>query len=46
VVVDDHSTDDTSAVAKTFERVTVVPAPPLPAGWRGKNWACHTGAMT
>lgn len=24
-------------------RLTVITAPPLPAGWFGKQWACHTG---
>jgi len=43
IVVDDHSTDDTSAIAASFG-ATVIPAPELPAGWSGKNWACATGA--
>jgi 4,4'-diaponeurosporenoate glycosyltransferase len=43
VVVDDGSTDATSAVAAAGG-ARVVPAPPLPAGWQGKSWACHTGA--
>jgi 4,4'-diaponeurosporenoate glycosyltransferase len=43
VVVDDDSTDATAAVAASFG-ATVVPAPPLPAGWIGKPHACWTGA--
>ena len=44
VVVDDHSTDRTADLAAAHDFVEVVPAPPLPAGWTGKSWACHTGA--
>ena len=44
VVVDDHSTDRTAELAASFHFVEVVPAPPLPDGWTGKSWACHTGA--
>jgi 4,4'-diaponeurosporenoate glycosyltransferase len=43
VVVDDHSTDGTATAARAAG-AQVVPAPPLPAGWSGKQWACHTGA--
>jgi 4,4'-diaponeurosporenoate glycosyltransferase len=43
VVVDDHSTDATAAVAKAAGAV-LVPAPELPEGWTGKAWACATGA--
>lgn len=43
IVVDDGSTDDTAAVARTHG-ATVVHAPPLPDGWVGKSWACHIGA--
>jgi 4,4'-diaponeurosporenoate glycosyltransferase len=42
VVVDDHSADDTAAVASAAG-ARVVPAPELPPGWTGKAWACHTG---
>jgi 4,4'-diaponeurosporenoate glycosyltransferase len=44
LVVDDHSDDDTGAIAAAagFE---VVAAPPLPDGWTGKTWACWTGAQ-
>lgn len=50
LVVDDHSTDGTAAVARraaldagTGPQLTVVPAPPLPGGWSGKVWAMETG---
>jgi hopene-associated glycosyltransferase HpnB len=46
VVTDDHSTDGTAEVARAAatsagaaERLTVVPAKPLPPGWSGKLWA-------
>ncbi len=46
IVVDDHSTDGTSVVARASGVVglRVVEAPTLPEGWTGKNWACHVGA--
>lgn len=48
IIVDDHSTDDTGSIARrvaaTDTRLRVVPAPDLPAGWFGKQWACATGA--
>ena len=43
LVVDDGSTDRTAAVARSLG-AEVLPSKPLPAGWRGKNWACHQGA--
>ena len=43
VVVDDHSSDDTAALAASAG-ARVVPAPELPAGWAGKPHACHVGA--
>lgn len=43
LVVDDHSTDRT-ADAAVAAGARVLPAPPLPEGWAGKQWACHTGA--
>lgn len=49
LVVDDHSTDETRAIATaladTDPRVRVIANPDLPAGWFGKQWACQTGAM-
>jgi len=44
IVVDDHSVDDTAAIAASHDFVEVVAAPELPSGWCGKPWACHTGA--
>ena len=69
IVVDDHSSDDTGAIARriaagaatvsaagvavnptrpterVLRSVKVIDAPALPAGWFGKQWACHTGAQ-
>lgn len=48
IVVDDHSTDGTGALAREAAaddpRVKIVNAPDLPAGWFGKQWACQSGA--
>ncbi|MDZ7265996.1 MAG: glycosyltransferase [candidate division KSB1 bacterium] len=45
IVLDDHSSDATSALAGTLaahdRRIRVLAGEPLPAGWTGKNWACH-----
>jgi cellulose synthase/poly-beta-1,6-N-acetylglucosamine synthase-like glycosyltransferase len=43
IVVDDGSTDATAAVAAAAG-ARVIAAPPLPAGWAGKPWACLHGA--
>jgi len=46
VLVDDHSTDGTAAIAAGAaprDLLTVVPAEPLPAGWTGKLWAVAEG---
>jgi chlorobactene glucosyltransferase len=47
-VVDDHSTDGTSELARAAavgdSRLRVLACPPLPNGWLGKQWACATGA--
>ncbi len=44
IVLDDHSTDTTAMIvrdiATTDPRVRLEPAPPLPAGWCGKQHAC------
>jgi len=45
IVLDDHSADDTAAIVREFAacdaRVRLESAPPLPAGWCGKQHACH-----
>ncbi|PTB22877.1 glycosyl transferase family 2 [Trinickia symbiotica] len=50
IVVDDHSTDGTADAARAAalalgraERLSVVAAKPLPAGWSGKVWAQAQG---
>lgn len=40
MVVDDGSTDRTAEIARSYGG-QVLSAPPLPAGWNPKNWACH-----
>ena len=49
IVLDDHSTDDTakivSELAMRDARVRLETAPPLPAGWCGKQHACHVLAQ-
>ena len=44
IVLDDHSTDRTAEIvgriASMESRVRVEPAPPLPPGWCGKQFAC------
>jgi hypothetical protein len=48
IVVDDHSTDRTAEIVRVLAegdtRVRLHPAPVLPAGWSGKQHACHCGA--
>ena len=43
IVVDDHSTDGTRAIAESFP-VRVIAAEPLPHGWSGKCNAAWSGA--
>ncbi|HYX73536.1 MAG TPA: glycosyltransferase [Steroidobacteraceae bacterium] len=47
VVIDDDSHDDTAAtvasLARSDSRLTLLSAPPLPAGWKGKLHACWYG---
>ncbi len=43
IVVDGDSTDDTRVILASISDVKVIEEPPLPKGWVGKNWACHTG---
>jgi cellulose synthase/poly-beta-1,6-N-acetylglucosamine synthase-like glycosyltransferase len=43
IVVDDHSSDRTREIAKSFP-VSVITADPLPEGWSGKCNACWSSA--
>ena len=49
IVLDDHSTDDTKAVAEAIallnKQVRVIQGKTLPEGWTGKNYACHQLAL-
>jgi glycosyltransferase involved in cell wall biosynthesis len=45
IVVNDHSTDGTRAVAEQYARADVMDAPDLPEGWTGKNYAVHCGTL-
>lgn len=44
IVLDDHSSDATAVIVREIaahnQRLRLVPAPPLPAGWCGKQHAC------
>lgn len=40
-VFDDESTDGTAQVAARAGAIVLRPSAPLPAGWTGKNRACH-----
>jgi glycosyltransferase involved in cell wall biosynthesis len=44
IVVDDHSTDRTRAIAESLAGVRVIAPGPLPEGWTGKNNAVVAGA--
>ncbi|MFP5205801.1 MAG: glycosyltransferase family 2 protein [Acidobacteriota bacterium] len=44
IVVDDHSTDRTAEIARSFPGVTVMAADKLQPGWTGKNNAVWTAA--
>jgi glycosyltransferase involved in cell wall biosynthesis len=44
IVVDDHSTDRTAEIARSFPGVTVLEAAKLEKGWTGKNNAIWTAA--
>jgi len=44
LVVDDHSTDRTAEIARSFSHIRLLEAALLPDGWTGKNNAVTTGA--
>ena len=51
IVVDDHSSDGTAAIAQGAAAdlglaIRVIQPPPLPEGWCGKPWALHHGVET
>jgi glycosyltransferase involved in cell wall biosynthesis len=46
IVVDDHSSDRTADIARSFQNVKLVSAPPLPEGWCGKQNALHAGVQS
>jgi len=43
IVIDDQSSDETAAIARDLG-AKVIPGKEMPAGWKGKTWACHQGA--
>ncbi|OYV36097.1 MAG: glycosyl transferase [Rhodospirillales bacterium 20-64-7] len=43
ILVDDHSTDGTAALAGSDAKLTVITAAEKPAGWSGKLWALAQG---
>ena len=43
IVVDDHSEDNTAAVAEQ-KGARVIKSSEMPPGWTGKTWACYQGA--
>lgn len=49
LVMDDHSSDATADIVRRLAagdaRVRLLEAPPLPAGWAGKQHACHALAQ-
>lgn len=48
IVIDDHSSDRTAAIAEaaaTALPLRLVKPPPLPPGWCGKTWALHNGVQ-
>ena len=45
IVLNDHSEDCTAEIVKQLSesnsQIKLIEGKPLPAGWTGKNWACH-----
>lgn len=45
IILDDNSSDSTKSIikkqAKTNSKIELINGLSLPAGWLGKNWACH-----
>jgi chlorobactene glucosyltransferase len=50
IVLDDESTDDTgkilAQISEQFHHLVIIKGHNLPAGWTGKNWACHQLSVT
>ena len=51
IVINDHSIDRTGEILSKYsnlypEKIHALDAPPLPAGWTGKNWALAHGVKT
>jgi len=42
IVFDDQSTDNTSKIVEEYAEVNLIRSAGLPAGWLGKNFACHS----
>lgn len=45
LVVDDHSSDDTSKIAKSYGVQILRLMDVIPPGWKGKPYTCHQGAL-
>lgn len=41
IVLNDQSSDGTAELLAATPGLRVIDGAPLPAGWSGKNWACH-----
>jgi chlorobactene glucosyltransferase len=54
IVLNDHSEDSTGTILAEIQakqtpdspKLTIIEGTTLPAGWAGKNWACHQLAQT
>jgi len=46
IVVDDHSEDNTAAVAEQEGAKVIIKSKEMPPGWTGKTWACYQGAQS